>query len=77
MASDPEIMNNYYNLLELTLSENDLLDKPAQIFNIDETGMPLDPSPPSEKQRKKEEREGAKASEGTDGEGEKVLRERT
>ena len=47
VASDPEIINNYYNLLELTLSENDLLDKPAQIFNIDETGMPLDPSPPS------------------------------
>ena len=43
----PEIINNYYNLLELTLSENDLLDKPAQIFNIDETGMSLDPSPPS------------------------------
>ena len=41
VASEPKIINNYYNLLELTLSENDLLDKPAQIFNIDETGMPL------------------------------------
>jgi len=40
VASEPKIINNYYNLLELTLSENDLLDKPAQIFNIDETGMP-------------------------------------
>ena len=47
VASDPEIINNYYNLLELTLSDNDLFDKPAQIFNIDETGMPLVPSPPS------------------------------
>ena len=26
--------------------DNDLVDKPAQIFNMDETGMPLDPSPP-------------------------------
>ena len=47
VASDPNIINNYYNLLELTHSENDLLDKPAQVFNIDETGMPLDPSPHS------------------------------
>ena len=46
MASNPEIINNYFDLLESTLVENDLLDKPAQIFNIDETGMPLDPSPP-------------------------------
>ena len=35
------------SLNSCTLSENDLLDKPAQIFNIDETGMPLGPSPPS------------------------------
>ena len=46
MASDPEIINNYYDLLECTLCDNDLMDKPAQIFNLDETGMPLDPSPP-------------------------------
>ena len=24
----------------------DLLGKPSQIFNMDETGMPLDPNPP-------------------------------
>ena len=46
MASDPETIGNYFDLLEHTLVENDLLDKPAQIFNMDETGMPLDPSPP-------------------------------
>lgn len=46
MASDPEIINNYYDLLECTLCDNDLMEKPAQIFNLDETGMPLDPSPP-------------------------------
>jgi hypothetical protein len=28
------------------LQENELHDKPSQIFNLDETGMPLDPTPP-------------------------------
>ena len=46
MASDPEIINNYYDLLECTLCDNDLMDKPPQIFNFDEMGMPLDPTPP-------------------------------
>ena len=46
MASDPEVIDNYYDLLECTLCDNDLMDKPAQIFNLDETGMPLDPSLP-------------------------------
>ena len=27
------------------IQENDLQDKPCQIFNMDETGMPLDPQP--------------------------------
>ena len=45
VASNPEVLDNYYNLLEQTLTDNGLLDKPCQIFNIDETGMPLDPSP--------------------------------
>lgn len=46
VGSDPDVLRNYYDLLECTLSENGLLHKPAQIFNLDETGMPLDPSPP-------------------------------
>ena len=33
-------------MLEATLISNDLLDKPCQIFNCDETGMPLSPHPP-------------------------------
>ena len=34
-------------MLEVTLTDNDLIGKPAQIilFNMDETGMPLDPNP--------------------------------
>ena len=46
MGSDPTVIRKYYDLLERTLSDNHLLDKPAQIFNLDETGMPLNPSPP-------------------------------
>ena len=40
-ATDPQVINT----LEMTLEENGLTDKPCQIFNIDETGMPLDLSP--------------------------------
>jgi len=45
VASNPEVFDHYYNLLEQTLTDNGLLDKPCQVFNIDETSMPLDPSP--------------------------------
>ena len=44
-ASDPEIVKRYFDLLEQTMVENDLLDKPGQIFNVDESGMPLNPKP--------------------------------
>ena len=37
----------YYNLLEETLQKNDLSHSPAHIYNMDETGMPLDPRPPN------------------------------
>ena len=46
LASNPNTLSRYFDLLKQTLVDNGLLDKPAQIFNIDETGMPLDPSPP-------------------------------
>ena len=42
VGSEPTILANYFDLLERTLTDNDLLDKPSQIFNLDETGMPLD-----------------------------------
>ena len=45
MAQDQESINHYYNLLEDTLTQNDLLDNPTQLFNCDETGMPLSPKP--------------------------------
>ena len=42
IAGNPDVLNYYYDLLENTLVENDLVDKPSQIFNTDETGLPLD-----------------------------------
>ena len=41
-ATDPEILARYFDLLEKTIQENDLVGKPGQLFNIDESGMPLD-----------------------------------
>ena len=46
VSSSPQIISCYFDLLEETTEKNDLMDKPAQIFNLDETGMPLDPKPP-------------------------------
>ena len=37
-----ESMEGYFNLLEDTLKEHDLMNCPAQIYNMDESGMPLD-----------------------------------
>ena len=42
IASDRDTLDCYYNLLEKTLLENGLLENPCNIFNCDETGMPLD-----------------------------------
>ena len=39
-ATDPDILDRYYDPLETTLLENDLIDKPI-IFNGDESGKPL------------------------------------
>ena len=46
-ASDPETVVRYFDLLEQTMVENDLLDKPGQIYNVDESGMPFSPRPVS------------------------------
>ena len=43
VASDRDVIDRYFDLLEETLEKNNLNDKPTQIFNCDETGMPLNP----------------------------------
>jgi len=40
-----EVVDNYFDLLEETLRQNDLLSKPSLIFNCDESGMPLSHRP--------------------------------
>ena len=42
-SSTTKEIDTYFDVLEQTLLENELLDKPCQIYNLDETGMPLDP----------------------------------
>ena len=42
-ATDPELISRYYDLLEETLVQHDLEHKPCQIYNMDETGLPLNP----------------------------------
>lgn len=43
MASDREVLDRYFNMLEECLRSNGIIDKPARIFNCDETGVPLNP----------------------------------
>ena len=42
-ASDPDLIARYFDVLEETLEHHNLLGKPCNIFNMDETGMSLDP----------------------------------
>jgi len=39
-ASEVAVIDKYFDMLEATLLEYDLLDKPCQVFNVDETGLP-------------------------------------
>ena len=34
-----EALDNYFILLKKVLEENDLVDKPGQIYNVDESGI--------------------------------------
>ena len=45
-CTQPSVLEKYFDVLENTLKDNDLIERPAQIFNLDETGMPLDPKAP-------------------------------
>lgn len=42
-ASDPVVLEGYFDMLEECLKENKIFDKPGFIFNCDETGIPLNP----------------------------------
>ena len=40
-ANNPKVIEAYFDLLEQTIETNGLAHRPGQIFNCDETGMPL------------------------------------
>ena len=42
IATNRDVINKYFDLLEETISKNNLRDRPSCIFNCDESGMPLD-----------------------------------
>jgi len=44
-ASTKECIDNYFDVLEQVLDDYDLRDQPSLIFNMDESGFPLDPKP--------------------------------
>ena len=45
-AMNKDTLNHYFDLLEETMKENNLLNSPTKVYNVDETGIPLDPKTP-------------------------------
>ena len=45
VAHDPEVIENYFDLLEETLRQNGIWDQPTQLFNCDESGFSMDHKP--------------------------------
>jgi len=45
-CTNQEAIHNYYKLLKTTLTEHDFSAEPWRIYNVDESGMPLDPRKP-------------------------------
>lgn len=41
MATDEDVFNRYFDMLEDCLRCNEIFDSPSRIFNCDETGLPL------------------------------------
>ena len=46
-AINYDTINQYFDLLENTLTEHKFLQHPSQIYSVDESGIPLDPKPPN------------------------------
>ena len=42
-AINSETLEHYFTLLKKTLEENNLKNSPQRIYNVDESGVPLDP----------------------------------
>ena len=46
-AVNDETLNQYFSLLKDVLTEHGILHSPSQIYNVDESGVPLDPKAPN------------------------------
>ena len=46
-AINAETLHQYFSLLQDTLKEHGLMDKPHQIYNVDESGIPFDHKTPN------------------------------
>ena len=46
-AVNSETLTQYFTLLRDVLTEHDLFAKPAQIYNVNESGIPFDPRAPN------------------------------
>ena len=46
-AVNRETLKQYFDLLKDALTEHNLLQSPLQIYNVDESGIPLDPKAPN------------------------------
>ena len=44
-AINKDTLGQYFSILKDVMEEHSLYDKPSQIYNIDESGVPLDPRP--------------------------------
>jgi hypothetical protein len=56
------MIENYFDLLETTLSQHEITDRPCQIFNLDESGFPLNPKAPKVVAKKSEKHPAALSS---------------
>ena len=45
-AMNEDTLNHYFDLLGKTMKENNLLNSQTKVYNVDETGIPLDPKTP-------------------------------
>lgn len=44
-STDPDVLHRFFDMLEEVFTTYDLHDKPCQVFNMDESGLPLDVTP--------------------------------
>ena len=46
-AVNSDTLKQYFTLINDVVTEHDLHSKPAQIYNVDESGIPFDPRAPN------------------------------